>query len=274
MNRRFARPRSALSPALALGALACVTLAAPAVAAPAAKPASVAAEAGATVYHTRFRTDADQGIREVEIEGRVRFSADETGIEWLGDGAHVRIVAQEAGQRIRFDAAPGVQGRPDVRVAVDGKARAFDDEARSRLASTLPVVFRELGHGADARVRSVHAQGGTPAVVRMIAGISSAHSARIHYEAFLNLDGLADAEICLALSRLGEDLEADTDRASILYATAGLYQERPGIRSSYLACLARFESAAEKARVTRSLFGVEAIGAGEQPELTMVPGDC
>lgn len=265
---------SRVIPILALGTLVGTGTAAVAGTGRQAAPAGLAANAGTTAYHTRFMTDTDQGIREVEIEGNVRFSADESGIEWLGDDARVRIVTQEAGRRLRFEAAPDGQGRPVVRFAVDGRERSFDDEARRLLASTLPVVFRELGHGADARVRSAHAQGGAPAVVQLVAGIRSAHSARIHYDAFLQLDALTDAEICLALSRLGEELDADAERESILQATAGAYQERPGIRGSYLACLARFESAAERARVTRSLFGVEAIGAGEQPPLSRDPNDC
>ncbi len=266
---RLARARAAM----ALVALTCFAFSTQAMASPDAETAR-ATSVGAPVYHTRFQLEGADGIREVAIEGRVRFSADESHIEWLDDGAYVRIITGDAGHRNRFDVTAGGQGQPVMRMTVDGRARTFDAEAQRRLADTLPVVFRELGHDAEGRVRRIRAEGGTVAVLGMIAGIRSAYSTRLHYEAYLKLDGLTDAEISGALARLGGDVGSDGELASLLYAAAELYRDRPGIRAGYLACLARIGSDAERMRVTRSLFGVETIGAGEQPELSLKPGDC
>lgn len=259
---------------LALGTLACLGTFAPIMASPIAESPPSAGAGDARVHHTRFRIDAGDGIREIEIEGKVRFSEDESRIEWLGDGAHVRIVTEEGGRRTRFEVTADGQGRPVARIAVDGRARSFDADAQRRLADTLPVVFRELGHNAEMRVRRTLEQGGSAAVLRLIAGIRSEYSTRLHYDAYLDLENLTDAEISSALSRLGEDLDSDTELAAVLNAAADLYQERPGVRSSYLACLAAFDSVTEKARFTQNLFGVETIGAGDQPVLSRAPGDC
>lgn len=253
---------------LLLGALACSV----ATAGAAVPPATQAA--GVNEYHTRFRADKGDGVREVEIEGKVRFSADASRVEWLGDSAYVRIITEEAGRRTRFEVAADAHGRPVARIAVDGRPRAFDADAQHRLAATLPVVFRELGHDVEARVRGAREQGGAPAVLAMIAGIRSAYSKRLHYDAYLDLDDLSDAEISGALAQLGEDLESDTDLANVLSAATDLYRDRPGIRGSYLACLAAFDSAAERSRFTSNNFGLESIGAGEQPVLSRAPGDC
>lgn len=255
--------------ALALAALACLAAAAPASAAPAAAPA-----AGATEYHTRFRADAGDGIREVEIEGKVRFSADGSRVEWLDGGAYVRIVTEDAGRRTRFEVVADGHGAPVARVAIDGRSRAFDADAQRRLAATLPAAFRELGHDVEARVRDAREQGGSPAVLAMIAGIRSQYSKRLHYDAYLDLDGLGDAEISSALAQAGGDLGSDAELANLLSAATDLYQDRPGIRGSFLACLAAFDSAVERSRFTSNHFGVEAIGAGEQPALARAPGDC
>lgn len=259
---------------LALGTLACLGTVAPIMASPVAASPTSAGAGDARVHHTRFRIDAGDGIREIEIEGKVRFSEDESRIEWLGDGAHVLIVTEEDGRRTRFDVTADGQGRPVARIAVDGRARSFDADAQLRLADTLPVVFRELGHEAEMRVRRAREQGGSEAVLRLIAGIRSEYSTRLHYDAYLDLDNLTDAEISSALSRLGDDLDSDTELAAVLYAAADLYQERPGIRNSFLDCLAAFGSVTERARFTQNLFGVETIGAGEQPVLSRAPGDC
>lgn len=255
--------------AMALAAITCFATAAPAPASP-----TGATAAATTEYHTRFRADKGDGVREVEIEGKVRFSADASRVEWLGDSAYVRIITEEAGRRTRFEVAADAQGRPVARIAVDGRPRAFDADAQHRLAATLPVVFRELGHDVEARVRGAREQGGAPAVLAMIAGIRSAYSKRLHYDAYLDLDDLSDAEISGALAQLGEDLESDTDLANVLSAATDLYRDRPGIRGSYLACLAAFDSAAERSRFTSNNFGLESIGAGEQPVLSRAPGDC
>ncbi len=98
------------------------------------------------VYHTRFRLGPGEGIREVAIEGALRFSPDNTRIEWIGDGAYLRIITQEQGQKLRFEARADGQGHPTVGYKVDGRATPFDENAASYLADILPVVFRELGH--------------------------------------------------------------------------------------------------------------------------------
>lgn len=266
---RATTPRtSRVAHVLLLGALACFVATADAAVPPATQAASV------NEYHTRFRSDLGDGVREVEIEGKVRFSADESRVEWLGDGAYVHIVTEEAGRRTRFEVAADGRGQPVTKVAVDGRSRAFDADAQRRLSTTLPVVFRELGHDAAARVRGAREQGGSPAVLAMIEGIRSAYSKRLHYDAYLDLDGLSDAEISGALAQIGEDLDSDTDLANVLSAATDLYQDRPGIRGNYLACLDAFDAAAERSRFTRNHFGVETIGAGEQPVLSRAPGNC
>ena len=40
-------------------------------------------------------------------------------------------------------------------------------------------------------------------MTEMIVGIRSRYSTHLHYDAYLHLDGLTDAEVCGALSRLG-----------------------------------------------------------------------
>ena len=258
---------------LALGALFSVAAAVPGREA-FAQAAPASAGAGGKTYHTRFKVDAADGIREVDIEGRVRFSADESRVEWMGEGAYLHLVTSEDGRKVRFDAEPDGQGRPVVQFRIDGRALPFDEAAERRLAGSLPIVFRELGHNAEARVQAAYAEGGAAAVFRMISAIRSDNATRLHYDAFLKRKELADAEVIGALSRAGEDFHADTELAMFLYGAADLYRERPGIRGAYLACLADFDSDFERLRLTRNLFGVEAIPDGQQPTINMQVGDC
>jgi len=227
----------------------------------------------ARVYHTRFRLGPGEGIREVAIEGAVRFSPDETGIEWIGDGAYLRIITQEKGRKLRFDAKADGQGRPTVGYEVDGRIRPYDEDAARYLADILPVVFRELGHDEIDRVRTTYDQDGANGVFRMISEIRSEYSIGLHVSAFLGLEGLSDDEIIDSYSLLGHHINSDYELASFLYQTSDLYRERPGVRHAYLDCLNLFQSDIERSRTTQNLFGMESIIGDDQPAMIM-PSGC
>lgn len=231
------------------------------------------ATTSARVYHTRFRLEPGEGIHEVAIEGAVRFSPDDTRIAWMGDGAYLRIITQEKGQNLRFDAQANGLGQPTVGYQVDGQTRPYDDAAARRLAAILPVVFRELGHDEIDRVRTTYDQDGADGVFRMIFGIRSDYSIGLHIAAFLGLEGLSDAEIADSFSILGHHINSDYELASVLYQAADLYRKRPGVRHAYLECLNLFQSDIEKSRTTQNLFGMESITGDEQPTMIM-PSGC
>lgn len=227
----------------------------------------------ARVYHTRFQLGPGEGIREVAIEGALRFSPDNTRIQWIDEGAYLRIITQEQGQKLRFDAKADGQGRTAIEYKVDGQANSFDEDAAIYLAHILPVVFRELGHGQIDRVQTTYDQDGAAGVFQMISGIRSDYSKGLHVSAFLGLEGLSDDEIGIAFSSLGQHINSDYELASVLYQMSDLYRERPGIRVAYLECLNKFQSDIERSRITQNLFGLESISDGEQPVMTM-PSGC
>ncbi len=224
------------------------------------------------VYHTRFQMGPGEGIREVTIEGEVCFSPDNTKIEWMSDGAYLRIITQEQGRKLRFDAKANGQNHPIVEYKVDSRANPFDENAASYLAQILPVVFRELGHDELGRVQTTYDQKGAAGVLQMISQIRSDYSIGIHVSAFLGLESLSDDEIVDAFSFLGNHINSDSELASVLFKRSDLYRERPGIRQAYLECLKKFQSDIEKARATQNLFGLKSISGNEQPVMTMISG--
>ncbi len=224
------------------------------------------------VYHTRFKLEPGEGIREVAIEGAVRFSPEDTRIEWMGDGAYLRIITQEQGQKLRFDAEADGQGHPTVEYKIDGRARPFDEDAASYLANILPVIFRELGHDEIDRVQTTYDQDGAAGVLRMISEIRSDYSIGLHVLAFLGLEDLSDEEIVDSFSLLGHHINSDYELAAVLFQTSDLYRERPGVRGAYLECLSKFQSEIEKSRATQNLFGLDSISGDEQPAMTMLSG--
>lgn len=237
---------------------------------------SAATTPGASVedFHTRYRSAGGDGIRVVEIEGRVRFSADASRIEWMDEGSYLLVVTDDPGRHVRLRAEPDRDGRPAYRFDIDGRRNRAAGDIDRWLSGTLPVVFRELGHDADGRVRTAYEQGGADAVFRTLAAIGSDYSASLHYVAFFGRKDLADDEIIGALTRIGNDIDADQELATALLAAAAFYPERPAIRASFLACLDRFDSDVARSRFAQNLFGTDDVSGDTPPTMTASPGDC
>ena len=261
-------------PSIAIGALILLVsgLVGPGLSAQAQASGQDSLSPNARVYHTRFKPESDKQIREVAIEGAIRFSPDETKIEWIGDGAYLRIVTLEKSQKLSFDAKADGQGRPTIRYEVDGNARPYDKSAARYLADILPVIFRELGHNELDRVQATYDQDGAAGVIRLITKIRSDYSTGLHTSAFLGLKGLSDLEINDSFSILGHHINSDYELAAFLYRTSDLYRERPGVRHSYLSCLNQFESEIERSRAIKNLFGLESLNGDEMPTMTRPDG--
>jgi len=159
------------------------------------EPTPESTTTNAKVYHTRLKLGPGEGIRDVTIEGAVRFSPNETKIEWLDDGAYLHIITQEKGKVRRFDARADGQGHPIVGYEVDNRERPYDKDAAQYLVDVLPAVFRELGHNESGRVQTTYDQLGTAGVFQLLSEIRSDYSVGLHVSAFLNLEGLSDDEV-------------------------------------------------------------------------------
>ncbi len=230
--------------------------------------------AEAKEYHTRFRSEAAGGLRIVEIEGRVRFGADASRIEWMADGAYVLVVSGDQGRTTLLRAEPDRDGRPAYRYEVDGRAGPSAADRDRWLADTLPVVFRELGHDVDARIQAAYDRGGADAVFRMLATIRSDYSAGLHYAAFFGRKDLRDDEIIGGLAHAGTDLKNDVELAKTLYSVVDHYRARPAVRAAFLACLGRIDSKIEKARVTHNMFGTDEVTGDIAPTMLVSVGGC
>jgi hypothetical protein len=230
--------------------------------------------AEAKEYHTRFRSEAGDGLHVVEIEGRVRFGADASRIEWMADGAYVLVVSGDQDRTTLLRAEPDRDGRPEYRYEVDGQASRSAADRDRWLADTLPVVFRELGFDVDARLQAAYDQGGADGVFRTVAAIRSDYSTGLHYMAFFGRKDLRDDEIIGALAHAGIDLENDVELAKILYSVVDHYRDRPAVRAGFLACLARIDSERERASVTRNLFGTDEVTGDVAPAMLASAGGC
>ena len=91
---------------------------------------------------------------EIELEGDIRFTADDRGIEQMGRGAELTI-EEDSRPRASWWSTAGPGGEPRYRFTVDGDDRPFDAAARRWLAEVLPEIFRATGLRAPERVDAV-----------------------------------------------------------------------------------------------------------------------
>jgi hypothetical protein len=177
-------------------------------------------------YGTRVEADDDRWEidlvhgsceLEIELEGEIRFSPDDRGIEWLGRGAELTI-EEDAEVDRELVVTPGPGGEPRYRWSVGGEERPFDQAARRWLAEVLPEVFRSTGLQAPERVARFLAAGGVPAVLAEIRQMSSDHVQGFYFDETLRQHRLTAAEARDLLETAGETLGSDYEHARTLRA--------------------------------------------------------
>lgn len=155
-------------------------------------------------------SNAVKGERlKVLVSGDVTFAPDDSGIVAMADGAEFELFEKSGGVRRSLE-VENVAGKLEHRYELDGKAHAFDAEARAWLARTLPHVMRETGMQAETRGKRLLAAGGPGALMAEIERIENDY-ARGRYLAVLFAEGkLDDAQLDRALAiagKIGSDYE-------------------------------------------------------------------
>jgi hypothetical protein len=214
-------------------------------------------------YGTRVEADDDRWEidlvhgsceLEIELEGEIRFSPDDRGIEWLGRGAELTI-EEDAEVDRELKVTPGPDGEPRYRWSVGGEERPFDQEARRWLAEVLPEVFRSTGLQAPERVARLLAKGGVPAVLAEIRQMSSDHVQGLYFDETLRQHRLTAAEARDLLATAGETLGSDYSLAEVLsHVPSGPLADRR-TQAAFVRAASTLGSDYEAGRVLKTLLG-------------------
>jgi beta-lactamase regulating signal transducer with metallopeptidase domain len=162
--------------------------------------------------------DGDYAL-EVEMEGKVQFSPDESDVSGMAPGAELSIEETRDGVTRRLVVTPADRGTSrDYRV--DGEARDFDAAGRAWLAQVLPELFRSTGIDAEARSRRILAQHGSDGLLAEIDRIRSDHG-RARYLGLLFAHATLDASQMTRALELLRGIESDYElRQAISHALA------------------------------------------------------
>jgi beta-lactamase regulating signal transducer with metallopeptidase domain len=186
-----------------------------------------------------------------KMKGKIVFSEDESGIEWMDDGAHFKIESKKNGRRITIEAEPGEAGVPVYTYKVGRKTEPFDNEAAALLAGLIQSSLLHLGINADVRVRKTYDEGGTSGVVSLIDQLDGEYFKGIYYAEYFTLEDLSDDDVGSVLEHLAQDLSSDYEMASALMSCVDNYPPGEGSKGGFMDCMSSIDSDYEKARVLK-----------------------
>jgi beta-lactamase regulating signal transducer with metallopeptidase domain len=215
-------------------------------------------ERRSTSYHVdddewRIRWETDSCRVDIDMEGDVEFTSDDTGIAAMRSGSLFEI-EQRIGRdrrRARFEGESG--GRIERRYWVDGDEIDWGPEADRWIAQILPELFRHTTINAPARVRRMLEAGGPERVFEEVARIQSDNVGRRYLELLMEYADLSEAEYARVIEFAGE-LESDHNAAELLLAVVDEAGLQEAFQEPMLRAAGRLESDHQKTRVLQALL--------------------
>lgn len=221
-------------------------------------------ERRSTSYHgdgdvQRIRWETDDCSVEIDIDGRIEWADDDTGITTMADGAFFEIEERRgrSSTRVRIQRDGGQTER---RYWVDGDSRAWSPEADLWLAQILPEVFRHTTINADARVARMLQEGGPDRVFDEVDRIQSEHVARRYLELLMEQADLSTAQYTRIID-YAAGLDSDHSSAELLLAVVQRAGLQPEFQDPMLHAAERLDSDHQKTRVLQTLLESDLSGA-------------
>ena len=152
---------------------------------------------------------------DIRLHGTVAFTDDLTDVQTLSDGGTLtlRDLSGVIPHTVEFTTS---NGRIDRTYYVGGVKRAWDDEARKFLATQLPIIVRQTGLGAEARVKSIFGRKGVNGVYDEIDLLGGDYARRLYLVALIDVAHFDSASVQPLLERVGRLVKSDYDRRTIL----------------------------------------------------------
>ena len=150
---------------------------------------------------------------KASLAGELVFNDDESAILDFPTNSRFDLTHTEDGikRRIKIVSAPGVnQEQAAYTYWYEGDEQAFDAPAREWFAGVIPMMFRETGLQAEARVERIHRNRGASAVLDEVAQIDSDFVSKNYLTHLFDLTQLSDDMLERAMTLaagIGSDFE-------------------------------------------------------------------
>ena len=206
---------------------------------PSAHPAPPAPGASRGDWHLSW---SDNGHKlDVRLRGTITFTDDLTDVQSLSDGGSLTLRGWSAlvPHTVEITAANGSLTRTYY---VAGLKKPWDAEARQFLAIELPVLVRQSGVGAEARVKSIFGRKGVSGVFEEIDLLRGDYARRLYFVALVDATHPDSAGVQPLLQRAGQLITSDYDRRQVLeHVAANVALDRKGA-AAYVQAMATMRS--------------------------------
>ena len=193
---------------------------------------------------------------QVELDGKVRFTAAEDDVAALTDGGKLDISEEREGvlRRVLFE---GMDGRVQRTAWIDGDAQPFDADTAAWLAALLPQVLRETGIDAEGRAHRLLEHGGADALLAEIALIPGDNVRGTYLAVLLAQPGLQPVQLERALE-LAAAMESDFELRRTLQRALATQALDAALQARLLELALEIGSDFERAELLRDAFPVAA----------------
>lgn len=196
----------------------------------------------ATEDRTTLHWSSDDCDVEVDVRGDVEFTADDSGITRVPDGARFEIEERADGNSRRLLAVNGPGDVPVFTYWRDGREQPFEPEGREWLAAILPELFRNTTINAEQRVRRILDRDGVPGVLREIDRMESDHVIGTYLDHLVAMVELDESVVRGILDVAARRLDSDHYLARVLQTLGRRDALTPGVHRAFLDAVAEIDS--------------------------------
>nr|WP_255589795.1 M56 family metallopeptidase [Marinicella sp. NBU2979] len=180
----------------------------------------ISTDGGETEISISSSRDDRQLKVKAKLKGDIQFNDDESQILAFPSNSRFDLTHSEGGikQRILIESAPGTNAENAAYTYwYEGDEQAFDAAARRWFASVIPMVYRETGLQAEARVERIQSHHGDQGVLEEVALIHSDFVRKAYLKHLFSLSVLSDRDLSQAMT-LAADIGSDFELAHVLSA--------------------------------------------------------
>jgi beta-lactamase regulating signal transducer with metallopeptidase domain len=189
----------------------------------------------------RMRFSDNGGTFDVTLRGTIEFTDDLTDVQSLSDGGSftIRDWSRVIPRTVEIKSEGGKLTRAYF---VGGMARPWDEEARTFLATQLPVLVRRSGFGAESRVKAIFDKKGVNGVLEEIDLLGGDYARRLYLVALVDRARFDANGVKPVLARVGQRMTADYDRRQVLEHVASHVSLDTAGASAYIQAMSTMKS--------------------------------
>jgi len=202
----------------------------------------------------RVRIRKSGATIKMNSSGEITPNDDDTDITDVESGGHFELEERRFGRAShKIQVFRNSSGTLERRYWVGRKQKPFDEEGRTWLAATLPLIYRNTTVAVPARVRRLLTKGGATAVLAEVDQVTSDHVARAYYSELLKQSAMGPDGVQKLVEHAGTHLDSDYELAQLLVGAMEDGKATEGLAIACAKATGSLDSDYERGRVLKAV---------------------